>query len=519
MSSPLTSFTIFSTPTCAIADFHTAYLWALVLGFVLAFVLGFGMGANDVANAFGTSVGSKVLTLRNAFILATIMETLGAVLVGSSVTNAMQEMLKRRLYAEHPSQLLLGQLAILGGKIGGVGWTTSQGNWKDSLGTGGSAWLMTATLLRLPVSSTHSIVGAILGFTLVMNGLEGVSWKTVVKITLSWVLSPVLSGFVSASLYMIVDFAVLRRRNPVKCGLRALPVFYFFCIACNIFAVVYKGFERLGLPQLSFLVALSISAGLGVCAALLFHFVVRPRILAWISSSEDKKSVGDGTDTPPPSVEQNERPPNERRQPFKPIQQDFTYLALRGWAAWFFPRKDRLEDAQTLRMFSTIQATSSPHTQLLTPPAPLFVQVFTACFGGFAHGANDVSNSIAPLVTLLSVWSTNSVDEDELRTPIWLLFFGVFAICMGLWLLGDRGSGFTIEFGAAVTVLTASMLGLPISTTHCMVGSVVAVGTIKSGEGIDWHIFGSIAISWLVTLPVSAAVSAVLMYIMKLLLL
>uniref|UniRef100_A0A183CER8 Phosphate transporter n=1 Tax=Globodera pallida TaxID=36090 RepID=A0A183CER8_GLOPA len=166
MSSPLTfSSTIFSTPTCAIAVFHNAYLWALVVGFVLSFVLGFGMGANDVANAFGTSVGSNVLTVRNAFILATIMETLGAVLVGSNVTNALQEMLKRRLYANHPSQLLLGQLAILGG---------------------GSAWLMTATLLRLPVSSTHSIVGAILGFTLVMNGLEGVSWKTVVKITLSW---------------------------------------------------------------------------------------------------------------------------------------------------------------------------------------------------------------------------------------------------------------------------------------------------------------------------------------------
>uniref|UniRef100_A0A183CER7 Phosphate transporter n=1 Tax=Globodera pallida TaxID=36090 RepID=A0A183CER7_GLOPA len=404
-------------------------------------------------------------------------------LPSSNVTNALQEMLKRRLYANHPSQLLLGQLAILGG---------------------GSAWLMTATLLRLPVSSTHSIVGAILGFTLVMNGLEGVSWKTVVKITLSWMLSPVISGFVSASLYMIVDFAVLRRRNPVKCGLRALPVFYFFCIACNIFAVVYPW---LSLGKLNILVALSISAGLGVCAALLFQFVLRPRILSWISSSEDEKiDDGDGGTDTPPSVERNERPPNERRQPFKPT--------LQGWAAWFFPRKDRREDAQTLRMFSTIQ-------------------VFTACFGGFAHGANDVSNSIAPLVTLMSVWSTNSVDEKEQPTPIWLLLFGVFAICMGLWLLGHRVintvdhkmsdvnpcSGFTIEFGAAVTVLAASIWGLPISTTHCMVGSVVAVGTIKSGKGIDWRLFGSIAISWLVTLPVSAAVSAVLMYIMKLLLL
>ncbi|KAI3422566.1 hypothetical protein GPALN_013066 [Globodera pallida] len=556
MSSPLTFSTILSSSPSfgttlppaadAIAVFQNAFLWALVVGFVLAFLLGFGMGANDVANAFGTSVGSNVLTMRNAFILATIMETLGAVLVGFNVTDAMRkEVLKTDLYADHPSHLLLGQLAILGG---------------------GSVWLLTATFLRLPVSTTHSIVGAILGFTLVMNGLDGISWKKIAEIAFSWVLSPALSGFVSAFLYMIVDFAVLRRRNPVKCGLRALPVFYFFCIAFNTFAVVYNGSKLLGLSKMSLLAALSISVGLGACAALLFHFVLRPRILSWIYSSEDDRCNGRNNkrhftfslpenkapkevlspgkslnSLPNLALEQQpkisvfsatnigseisissanfqmsadiysnnkmtskdlkKRAPNERRQPFKPTPQ--------GLASWFFPRKDRREDAQTLRMFSTIQ-------------------VFTACFAGFAHGANDVSNSIAPLVALLSVWTNGSVEQRE-QTPIWLLLFGVFAICSGLWLLGHRVietvgqkmshvnpcSGFTIEFGAAVTALTASKLGLPISTTHCLVGSVVAVGSIKSGEGVDWHIFASIATSWLVTLPVSAAVSAGLMYIMK----
>uniref|UniRef100_A0A183BUF6 Phosphate transporter n=1 Tax=Globodera pallida TaxID=36090 RepID=A0A183BUF6_GLOPA len=483
MSSPLTFSTILSTSPSfgttlppaadAIAVFQNAFLWALVVGFVLAFLLGFGMGANDVANAFGTSVGSNVLTMRNAFILATIMETLGAVLVGFNVTDAMRkEVLKTDLYADHPSHLLLGQLAILGG---------------------GSVWLLTATFLRLPVSTTHSIVGAILGFTVVMNGLDGISWKKIAEIAFSWVLSPALSGFVSAFLYMIVDFAVLRRRNPVKCGLRALPVFYFFCIAFNTFAVVYNGSKLLGLSKMSLLAALSISVGLGACAALLFHFVLRPRILSWIYSSEDDRCNGRN---------------NKRHFTFSLPETNPPGVGFMVFSAQGPPRR-------------RANIANVQHN-------PGYCRVFTACFAGFAHGANDVSNSIAPLVALLSVWTNGSVEQRE-QTPIWLLLFGVFAICSGLWLLGHRVietvgqkmshvnpcSGFTIEFGAAVTALTASKLGLPISTTHCLVGSVVAVGSIKSGEGVDWHIFASIATSWLVTLPVSAAVSAGLMYIMK----
>ncbi|KAL3082780.1 hypothetical protein niasHS_010582 [Heterodera schachtii] len=540
--SPSSFVPTFSAPFdgAALSLFQNAFLWALIVGFLLAFVLGFGMGANDVANAFGTSVGSKVLTLRNAFILATIMETLGAVLVGYNVTDAMRkEVVNIDLYMDHPNQFLLGQLAILGG---------------------GSVWLLTATLLRLPVSTTHSIVGAILGFTLVMNGVDGISWRKIIEIAFSWVLSPALSGFVSASLYLVVDFAVLRRRNPVKCGLRALPVFYFFCIAFNTFAIVYNGSKLLGLSKMSLFAALGISIGFGFAAALIFHFILRPRILSWIYSSEDGRSNGRknskrhftfstpisenktpktlssgksltslsnlatdyqpkisvftaskiGTEMPI-SISNFQLPtdiyaknkittngvkkhaPNDRHQPFKPTP--------RGFFSWFFPRKDRREDPQTLRMFSTIQVS---HSLLLCP------------------------NSISPLVALLSVWHNGSVEQSE-QTPIWLLLFGVSAICAGLWLLGHRVietvgqklshvnscSGFTIEFGAAVTALLASKFGLPISTTHCLVGSVVAVGSIKSGEGINWRIFASIATSWLVTLPVSAAVSAAFMFIMK----
>ncbi|KIH52359.1 phosphate transporter family protein [Ancylostoma duodenale] len=200
-------------------------LWALIVGIILAFLLGAGMGGNDVANAFGTSVGSGVLTVIKAYILASIFETLGAVLVGWSVTDTMRKgVVDTDQYLNNPKELMLGQVAILGGC---------------------AAWLLIATVLKMPVSTTHSLVGATLGFSIVLRGLNGIRWMKIVNIgtdtVISWFLSPALSGTISVILYMIVDFAVLRRDNPFECGLRALPVFYFVCIAFNVLMVTWDG--------------------------------------------------------------------------------------------------------------------------------------------------------------------------------------------------------------------------------------------------------------------------------------
>lgn len=548
----------------SLAMFHSQYLWALILGFVLAYMLGFGMGANDVANAFGTSVGSRVLTLKMAYILATVMETLGAILVGYNVTDTMRKsVVEIGLYTNSQAEFMLGQIAILGG---------------------GGIWLLIATLLKLPVSTTHSIVGATLGFSIVLRGFEGIHWNKVQEIVISWIVSPLLSGFVSATLYMIVDFAVLRRQNPIKCGLRALPIFYFFCIAFNTFTVTYSGSKVLKLSEVPLWFALGISVLLGAFAALVVQFLLRPKIIHWIYNDKEGNnkaksasmiypannnsnasfaprisiismppSANDGdshigknsstnnnnsssalmkpiaftnlqlsTDFFPLTVTDNNNNKKKTTKDGACIGPDYYHQKQRqqpfrftpqGIVRWFFPRSDREEEPQTLRMFSTIQ-------------------VFTACFAGFAHGANDVANAIAPLVALMAVYNEMSVEQKQ-PTPIWILLYGVLAICTGLWLLGHRViktvgqkmsdvnpcSGFTIEFGAAVTALVASKLGLPISTTHCLVGSVVAVGTVKSGEGIDWRIFAGIVTSWVVTVPVSGLVSAAIMWLLKMLIL
>ncbi|KAI1719405.1 phosphate transporter family domain-containing protein [Ditylenchus destructor] len=513
-----------------IGDFQHSILWGLIIGAILAFVLGFGMGANDVSNAFGTSVGSKVLTMKQAYILATIFETLGAVLVGYNVTDTMRKgVVDIEVYASEPKTLFLGQIAILGGC---------------------SAWLMIATFAELPVSTTQSVVGATVGFSMVCRGFAGIQWSEILRIVISWFASPLFSGTISGLLYILLDIVVLRRKHPLENGLRALPYFYFACIAFNTFAVSYQGSKILHLASVPLWLAFVLSFVIGLVAALLVHFVMRPRLESWIhrrhtvasirgsmkrsgtvlkhsvAPTDDiegsyviEKSKENGKDSAIENgivqekkeviIDHQELPNTEEDACETYVPQPLEWT-VRGFFSWLLPARERKEDPKTLKLFSSIQ-------------------VFTACFAGFGHGANDVSNAIAPLTALLAIYQEMSVRQES-PTPIYVLLYGVLAICIGLCILGHKviktvgqrmsdihpASGFTIEFGAAVTALCASKIGLPISTTHCLVGSVVSVGCVKAGEGIRWSIFRNIVFSWLVTLPVSALIAAGIMLLLKL---
>ncbi|KHN76889.1 Sodium-dependent phosphate transporter 1 [Toxocara canis] len=622
---------IISATEMTLSEFRHELLWALIVGIILAFVLGFGMGANDVANAFGTSVGSGVLTLKWAYILATIFETLGALLVGYNVTDTMRKnVVDLGLYGDQPKELLVGQVAILAGcsawlliatlahlpvstthsltgaTVGfglatrgasGIHWSqigAIVGSWFLSPVLSGivssilfmivdfsvlrrdnplkcgfrvipifywfciafntfavsfqgskrcSAWLLIATLAHLPVSTTHSLTGATVGFGLATRGASGIHWSQIGAIVGSWFLSPVLSGIVSSILFMIVDFSVLRRDNPLKCGFRVIPIFYWFCIAFNTFAVSFQGSKLLHLSQLPLWLSVCVSFGLASVCAVLVHFIMVPRLKKWIEKTvvEQHKSTfvnfDDECDDDLSNVSLSkneqflngvivcEKPPIWTTSSsdcsrssitsgisLKTLQSTHAPTiidSVKGFFEWLMPKRGIQEDPKTMKVFSSIQ-------------------LVTACFAGFAHGANDVSNAIAPLTSLIAIYTQMDVHQKG-ETPIYVLIFGVFAICLGLVCLGKKvirtvgtkmseinpASGFTIEFGAAVTTLLASKVGLPISTTHSLVGSVVAVGTIKSGEGVDWKIFRNIAISWVVTLPVCGAISAGLMYLLK----
>ncbi|CEF61801.1 Phosphate transporter family-containing protein [Strongyloides ratti] len=458
-------------------------LWALIVGGIFAFTLGMGMGANDVSNAFGTSVGSKVLTLKKAYLLAIIFESLGSILVGYNVTDTVRKgVVDINVYIGYEKDLFFGQIGTLGGC---------------------TVWLFLATILNLPVSTTHSLIGATVGMSLVIKGFAGIEWNTIGNIALSWILSPILSGIISGILYIIVDHVVLRTSDPFKNGLKLLPIFYFCCISFNSFAVIYQGSKILHLSSLPIYLAIPVSLGIGFIAALIVKYILRPRILRWISNLEETKVE---VDLQKNSVQVVIKDITIKSQPENNIKKEDNKTSF---LKWFLPTPDRKLNEKTLKLFTTIQT-------------------FTACFAGFAHGANDVSNAIGPFSAMIGIYNDGNVLQKN-EIPLYVLLFGVFAICIGLVLLGHKViktvgqkmseinpcSGFTIEFGAAVTSLLASKAGLPISTTHCLVGSVVAVGMVRSRQGVDWKVFRNIALSWVVTLPAAGFASAIIVLIFR----
>ncbi|XP_047515126.1 sodium-dependent phosphate transporter 1-A isoform X1 [Pieris napi] len=620
-------------------------LWLVVCGFIVAFILAFGIGANDVANSFGTSVGSKVLTLTQACILATIFEIAGAVLIGYKVSDTMRKgILDVSLYADGGERLLAaGCLAAL---------------------IAGATWLIVATALRLPVSGTHSVVGATVGFTLTAKGPIGVRWSTLGAIVLSWFISPVLSGAVSAVLFWLVRRFILRASQPLTTGLKALPFFYGATVAVNVLSVVHDGPKLLAMDKIPLWLALAGSVALGaviaVCVRLFLvpyfrrklipkpvNFVLgvsnettpantptncgkgvpqRPtsllsedgKVLEAIAESAEMVTLSDADKCSLGVREMNVRnallatmddcsilsrslsPPDKSRlqlidadpqiNTLKYIDEtlscckslDSTQLvgmgesydskngfmdscdtiaraefgrmsAVRamscavefdtpkidrgvilqvpeGGSAWSIECEGRGLPAITPNSSAAplLRATTPP--PVVPPPAPpdtlrlfSFLQVLTATFGAFAHGGNDVSNAIGPLVALWLLYSEGGA-HARAETPLAILVFGGIGIALGLWLWGRRviqtvgedltsitpDTGFTIELGAALTVLVASKAGLPVSTTHCKVGSVVCVGYF-SEKSVDWSLFRNIIFAWVVTVPAVAAIAALSM--------
>ncbi|VDK41989.1 unnamed protein product [Anisakis simplex] len=603
----------------AVAAFQHEMLWTIIIGFFIAFILAFAIGANDTANSFGTSVGSKVLTLHQAYLLASFFETMGSALLGYKVTDTMRKgVIDLAVYNNSEAELMFGQISVL---------------------SGCGAWLLIATFLKLPVSTTHSIVGATLGYSLIARGTNGIRWWPIVRIFLSWFISPILSGMVSIVFYIVIDHSVLRRNRPLHCGLLLLPVLYFICVAVNVFAILYDGSAFLGLDKLPFWSILCLTFGCALIVAIIVQFFVAPRLkrrilgkLSNASCTQYKSTVNEAQSYSNTGVELKSALPstttldrnatNSQSQlvfklslmPLAPARVNELQLShlyskenYRTWESYSGTRallqyengRQNSPDCTTVDVgnsnqycngFEAVNSNISSHSHLVLgantirptnsiegffrstkPEDPQasklfsFLQVMTACFGGFAHGGNDVSNAIAPVVSLYAIYQEMSVLQTS-STPVWLLLYGAGGMCMGLWLLGHRViytvgenltkitpprccyvnnhsmkcyiqykmslqilrrffihvlklnwakirpplafswpeiSGFAIEFGAAVTVLASSKLGLPISSTQCKVGSVVAVGMVQRARAVKWSTFRNISLSWLVTLPVT----------------
>ncbi|XP_046668415.1 sodium-dependent phosphate transporter 2 isoform X2 [Homalodisca vitripennis] len=535
-------------------------LWLVIVCFVVAFVLACGIGANDVANSFGTSVGSKVLTVRQACWLATVFEIAGSVLIGYKVSDTMRKgILQVSLYEGAEKELMIGLLSTLAGS---------------------GIWLILATFFKLPISGTHSIVGATVGFSLVCRGTQGLDWMTLSTIVVSWFISPVLSGLVSVILFLLIRHFILRSPSPLVPGLRSLPLFYGATIAVNAFSICHDGPQLLLLDNLASWVAAVISVVLGLVTAVVVQLVVVPWQRAKILDSSREPSPrlprvgieGGGDRVTLPAICKSVKEPtqlytfpasdtttknngytlaetrfnnhhasiitetsNGGKLPTDPTLLSIPTNGTNTPALGLSPNSSAvpLIREKTAEPLLDTEAKVTVSAEQDDPPEVSrifsFLQILTATFGSFAHGGNDVSNAIGPLIAVWLVYTEGSV-QQKASTPWYILLYGGAGISIGLWLWGRRvietigedltkitaSTGFTIEIGSALTVLLASKIGLPISTTHCKVGSVVFVGWVNTASGgVDWKLFRNIIYAWLVTVPIAAGLSAMFTAVLR----
>lgn len=267
-------------------DWQASVLWMIIAGFLIAFVLAFAVGANDVANSFGTTVGSGTLTLKQACVLASIFETVGAILLGAKVGATIRKgIIDVEIYNGESTLLMAGEMSAMAAS---------------------GLWQLLATFLKLPVSGTHSIVGSTIGFSLVAKGTTGVHWEQLGKIVGSWFLSPVLSGIAAATFYFALRFFIFKRDDPITPSLLALPIMYGVTITINLFSVLFTGTKLLGFDKLSTTSDIAISAGIGFLVALCIQFFVVKKIKKSLKLGDDEHGEEALLDNKPDSTQMNE---------------------------------------------------------------------------------------------------------------------------------------------------------------------------------------------------------------------
>ena len=397
----------------------------LTVAAVAGLYMAWNIGANDVANAMGTSVGSGALTLRGAIIVAAIFEFGGAMLAGGTVTNTIRKgIVDVSALGGDPMVIAIGMTCCL---------------------LAAALWLNIATYAGWPVSTTHSIVGSVVGFGLIAGGFNAVNWWMLGKIAASWVISPLLGGLLGYFGFVFIKRRILNVHRPLLALRGWGPIMVFPIFAILALSVLFKGLKPLKLD-----LALGPSLGIAVAVGLLASILSVPLLRrATRLASEDKD--------------------------------EHTYHAERVF---------------------------------------LVLQVMTACFVAFAHGSNDVANAVGPMAAVFG--ATSGELGAQVAVPHRILLIGAVGIVVGLATYGYKimatigkkiteltpSRGFAAEFGAATTIVIASKLGLPVSTTHTLVGAVIGVGLARGIGAINTKVVSGIVASWFITVPFTALLAA-----------
>lgn len=462
----------------------------VILTLVIGFYMLCNMGANDVANAIGTSVGSKALTLKRAIIIAAILEFLGAFLLGANVSSTIQKgIVNPLIFQKDPMVFVYGMLASL-------------------LGT--AIWVQTATIFKWPVSTTHAIIGSVVGFAMVVGGPFIIDWSVIGSICLSWILSPALSGFIAYLFFLFIQRKILFSLRPLEATKRVIPCLVFIVILSFLMTLGFNGIKNIGL-KLSFYAILSIAGVIALITALIAAYCCARFI------SKDNVPYA-------PSMRRE-----QQYLSLKKVQKQLmkAKFVSSGTAHDEIKEIEKrvLELRQELKEKQKIPKKKSGDEFNLIEKSFSYLQLLSACFVAFAHGANDVANAVGPVSAILAVLKDPANLHLNTRIPMWLLAFGGAGIVIGLATFGWRvvetigkkitqltpTRGFSAEFGAAFTIVLASKLSLPISTTHCIVGAVLGVGLAHGFSALNLRTIRDIFMSWIITIP-SAAIVTILLY-------
>ncbi len=402
-------------------------IYILYIGYVFGFYMAWNIGANDVANSMASAVGAKAITIRQAIFIAAILNVVGATFIGSHVTQTIRKGIVSTDIMSDPHLALLGALAAL---------------------LAAALWVSFATWKSLPVSTTHSIVGAMIGFGVMVGGFSVINLGKLLAVVMSWVISPVFALLISYGMFKLIVKLILSRNDPFQQAVKLSPVF----VGLTAFVVV-----------LSFLFKTPLGKN--------FHLSMPAAVLIALALA-----------------------------------------ALLGYIGkWVLKRYlGHLPSRNEEEIFRRIQ-------------------IGTSCYVALAQGSNDVANAIGPLAVIYFIVKTGGVGVN-VPVPLFLLLFGGIGIACGIGMAGHRvmdtiGSkittlsnsrGFSVDFAAATTVLVASKLGLPVSTTHATVGGVMGVGLARGMEAVNFKIIFKIMLYWILTVPAAAFTSIVIFLVLRL---
>ncbi|OLY80515.1 Phosphate-repressible phosphate permease pho-4 [Smittium mucronatum] len=492
------------------------YTYIYVLALIFSFADAYGIGANDVANSFATSVSSGTLTLGQATCIAIVTEFCGAFFLGSSTADTIRSgIVNVNRYASRPELLMLGM-------------TTSV--------FASAVWVIFATSRGWPVSTTHSITGAVIGMGIASFGGGSVKWgyDGVAKIITSWFVSPLAAALLSSIIYLITRYLVFERGNDsFKRGLYAIPFYILITVWVCIAYIISKGLPGTKQSKLSFGHIVGIGCAAGAGAALIAYFTY----VQWL-----KRKLGDGEDLkwyhipfvmflskrpiiPELTPEEIEAAAEKEKEESEALIVDVKQMSLFEKCRYYILRGVK-QDVRNIGnpKLQEIHARAKKFDNK-TETLFEFIQVLTACATSFAHGSNDVANAVGPLAAVSTIWSTGKVPGSKSPVSAWNLAFCAAGIDLGLATYGYHimrtlgnnityttpSRGFAAELGTALTIMTASQIGLPVSSTHCITGAIVGVGLCNGDiKAINWAMFVKVFFSWIMTLPVAGLISGLM---------